>query len=93
MIVEIIVPEGFNPRDRDACYNLIRLNNNLTFTKGEVTVVKLLKGEKPLDEPGFLLAALADVTPYGVDLALIGRYLPDKAQILCGPNRGKVIDV
>jgi hypothetical protein len=93
MVVEIIVPMGLNPRDRDACYGLIE-SVNLTFTKGQITVVKLIQeGGKPLHEPGFLLAALAEVAPYGVDLALVGRYLPDKAQILCGPNRGKVIDV
>ena len=91
-MIEIIVPDGFNTRDRDACYHLIKLNN-LTFTKGEITVVRLIQGERTLDEPGFLLAALADVTPYGVDLAIIGRYLPNKATILCGPNQGKVIDV
>jgi len=91
-MIEIIVPDGFNTRDRDACYNLVHNLKNLTFTKGEVTVVKLvIKGGN--DEPGFLLAALCDVTPYGVDLALIGRYLPDKAKVLCGPNRGKVINV
>jgi hypothetical protein len=87
MIVEIKIPEGFNTRDRDACYKLVN-NLNLTFTKGEVTIVKLNE-----HEPGFILAALADVTPYGVDLARVGRYLPNKATILCGPNQGKVIDV
>ena len=93
MIVEIIIPDKFPVRDRDACYNLVHNLKNLTFTKGEVTIVKLVQEGKPLDEPGFLLAALCDVTPYGVDLALIGRYLPDKAKVLCGPNRGKVINV
>jgi len=36
---------------------------------------------------------LAEVTPYGVDLAVVGKYLPEKATIICGPNRGKVINV
>jgi hypothetical protein len=91
MVVEINVPDGFNTRDRDACYGLIE-SCNLTFTKGEVTIVNL-KGEKPLHEPGFLLAALCHVTPYGEDLALVGKHLQNKATILCGPNRGKVINV
>jgi hypothetical protein len=92
MIVEIIIPDKFPVRDRDACYNLVHNLKNLTFSEGEVTVVKLvIKGGN--DEPGFLLAALADVTPYGVDLAVVGKYLPHKATILCGPNQGKVINV
>ncbi|MGA1292230.1 MAG: hypothetical protein ACO3YV_04515 [Pelagibacteraceae bacterium] len=88
-MVEINVPDGFNTRDRDACYNLVHNNlKNLTFTKGEVTVVKLVA-----DEPGFLLAALAEAAPYGVDLAVVGKHLQNKATILCGPNQGKVINV
>jgi hypothetical protein len=92
MIVEIIIPDKFPVRDRDACYNLVHNLKNLTFSEGEVTVVKLvIKGGN--GEPGFLLAALADVTPYGVDLARVSPYLPEKATIICGPNRGKVINV
>jgi hypothetical protein len=88
----VLVPDGFNTRDRDACYGLIE-SVTIPFKKGEVTIVKILSGEKPLDEAGFLLAALCHVAPYGVDLALVGKHLQNKATIICGPNRGKVINV
>jgi hypothetical protein len=91
-MIDIRVPEGFNTKDRDACYGLIE-SVTLPFKKEEVTIVRLIQGERTLDEAGFLLAALADVTPYGVDLARVSPYLPEKATIICGPNRGKVINV